>query len=181
MADPIKNYGVTGVSANVELGKGGSRIVGSSDKVSLYNNAQDTLITANIANGTSASHAVTNAQKDGISEQKFQALTTTVNYNSGNVVLGTAGDGANTFIKSVIVEKGPGNWTGSDATTNITVGDDSNPNRLFKTFDLESQVTDETNHTYTTSTEVKAYVTPGSASAGTATVTIWYSGQDIVV
>ena len=179
MVDPVKNYGVQGVSANVELGKGGSRIVSASDKISLYNNAQDTLVTANIANGTSASHAVTNAQKDAISSQKFQSLTTTVNYNSGNVVLGTAGDGANTFIKSVTVEKGAGNWANESSTTNITVGDDSDPDRLFTNFDTSVQVTDETNHTYTSATEVKAYVTAGGASAGTATITIWYSGQDL--
>jgi len=175
MVDSVKNYGLAGVGANVELGKGGSRIVSSSDKVSLYNNAQDTLITANIANGTSAGHAVTNAQLEQISESKLDFKKTTVSYNSGNVSLGTTS--SNTVIHSVTIEKTAGNWTGADANTNITVGDDTDPDRLFTSFDVSAQVVDETNYTYTSATEVKAYVTAGGASSGSATVIVAYSGE----
>lgn len=176
MVDSVKNYGLAGVGGNVELGKGGSRIVSSSDKVSLYNNAQDTLITANIANGTLASHAVTNAQLDSIQDSKVSVLTTTVNYNSGNVSLGNIKAGST--VLSVTVEKTAGNWTGYDSSTNITVGDAGDTDRLFTAFDpAGAQVTDETNHEYASQTELFAYVTAGNASAGSAKVSLFYSGS----
>ena len=38
MVDSVKNYGIAGVGANVELGKAGSRLVGSSSDITLQKN-----------------------------------------------------------------------------------------------------------------------------------------------
>lgn len=172
MVDSVKNYGISGVSSTVELGKNGKKIVGSSGKVTLQH-ANASVSPAEVANGTSASHAVTKAQLDLIEDPKVQFLTSTVNYNSGNVTIGTTN--SNTVIHSVSITKGD-NWTDADGTTNITVGDDSDVDRLFTSFDSDSQIIDETNHKYNSATAIKAYVTQGGASAGTATVAILYSG-----
>ena len=173
MVDSVKNYGITGVGSTVELGKKGNKIVGTSAKVSLTENDGTTLLRANIADGTLAEHAVTKSQLDTISGQTVTMFTATVNYNSGNVSLGNLQ--ANGYIHSVTVEKST-NWTDADSATNITVGDDSDTDRLFVSFDPTAQVTDETDYKYTADTEIKAYVNAGGASAGTAKIAILYSG-----
>jgi hypothetical protein len=174
MVDAVKNYGLAGVSANVELGKGGPRIIGSSDDVSLYANA-DTLATANIADGTDDAHAITKSQFEGITDPAGRVLvSSTINYNGGNVSLGNTS--SNTYIHSVTVTA-LSNWTGADSSTNITVGDSGDIDRLFTGFDPDTQSKDETNHLYTSATELFAYVTTGGASAGTAKVQIVYSGD----
>ena len=172
MVDAVKNYGLAGVSANVELGKGGPRIIGSSDDVSLYANA-DTLARANIADGTDAEHTVTKSQLEGVQGSAGVLKSFTANYNSGTVSLGTTT--ANTYIHSVTVTA-TSNWTGADSSTNITVGDASDNSRLFTTFDPTTQVIDETDYQYTSETALVAYVTQGGASAGTASIKILYSG-----
>ena len=86
-----------------------------------------------IANGTASSHAVTKAQLDASASQKLSYISTTVTYNGGNVSIGTAA--ANTTVQKIVVEKGSGNWTGHNDTTEITVGDNSDIDRLFAGFD----------------------------------------------
>jgi hypothetical protein len=175
MVDSVKNYGLAGVGANVQLGKGGVSIVGSnSDQISFVNTS-DAAVNINIADGTASSHAVTKSQMDAITDPKLQYSETSVNYNSGTVSIGTTN--SNTFIHAVIVEKGAGNWTSANATTEITVGDGSDNDRLFAGFDPTVQCKFEPKHKYTSATALNAYVTQGGASAGSATVRIWYSGE----
>lgn len=175
MVDSVKNYGIAGVSANVELGKGGPQIVGSdSSKISLQD-ANGNAVVAAVAVGTDADHAVQKSQLDNISQPKMQYVKTSVNYNSGNVAIGTTS--SNTYIHSVVVESGVGSWTGADSNTNITVGDVGDTSRLFTGFDPSMQSKDESDHRYTGATQLNAYVTQGGAVAGTATVTVWYSGE----
>ena len=174
MVDAVKNYGLAGVSANVELGKGGPRIIGSSDDISLYGN-DGNLTPAKILAGTNDDQAVTKSQFDTISDPAGRVLvSSTLNYNSGNVSLGTTS--SNTYIHSVTVTSLT-NWTDADSSTNITVGDSGDVDRLFTGFDPDTQSKDETNHQYTSATELFAYVTTGGASAGTARVHIVYSGD----
>ena len=177
MVDSVKNYGVSGVSANVELGKSGNQVIGSdSSQISLTQNDGSTLVNAVIGDGTSATHAVSKSQLDEITDPKVKIATVTVNYNSGNANIGTFS--ANAYVLSVAVEKTTGNWTGYNSATEITVGDAEDVDRLFSGFDPSgSQVHDETNHKYSADTVVNAYVTQGTASAGSATIAIYYSGQ----
>lgn len=175
MVDSVKNYGLAGVAANVELGKQGAQIIGSDSSQIAFLDKDGNAEELAIAEGTDATHGVTKNQLDSISINKFSSIVTTVNYNSGNVTLGNVS--ANTTIHSVVIEKGVGNWTGADSTTNITVGDDSDVDRLFASFDPTVQTVDETNYVYSSQETLKAYVTQGGASAGTASVTVWYSGS----
>jgi len=174
MVDSVKNYGIQGVSANVELGKNGPKIVGSdSSQVSLQD-ASGNAIVAAVADGTESTHTVTKSQLDEAELNKVSLTSTTVNYNGGNVSLGNIT--ANATVLSVSVEKIT-NWTDADSSTNITVGDSGDTDRLFVSFDPTAQVVDETNHKYTSSTQLFAYVTQGGASAGTAKVTVKHSGK----
>lgn len=175
MVDSVKNYGIAGVGANVQLGKSGVTVVGSnSDQIS-FTNSSDQLVSINIADGTDGTHAATKSQFDGIVSPKLQYIDTTVSYNSGNVSLGTTS--SNTWVHSVVVEKDPGNWTDFNSSTEITVGDSGDVERLFSGFDPEgSQVKIEPKYKYTSETALLIYVTQGGASAGNATVRVWYSG-----
>ena len=107
--------------------------------------------------------------------QKFSYKQSTVAYNSGSTALGTVG--ANTTIQKVIVEKTSGNWTGADSTTNLIIGDASDTDRLFAGFEpTGGQHVWEADHVYSSDTVVSSIVTSGGASAGSAVITIFYSG-----
>tara|TARA_B100000963_G_scaffold340300_1_gene338828 strand:- start:3068 stop:3598 length:531 start_codon:yes stop_codon:yes gene_type:complete len=174
MVDSVKNYGIAGVSANVQLGKGGVKVVGSnSDQVSFVNTS-DALVNVNLANGSAATHAVTKAQLDLIEAPKLQYIDTTVSYDSGTTAIGTTD--SNTIIHMVVVEK-DASWTNANNTTEITVGDGSDNDRLFAGFDPTIQVKFETKHKYESATALSIFVTQGGASAGTAVVRVWYSGN----
>ena len=101
-------------------------------------------------------------------------MTTSVDYNSGNVTIGNVT--ANTSILSVSVEK-TSTWTGADANTEITVGDSSNASSLFSGFDVNTQSSIDLNQLYSSADTISIAVTQGSASAGRAEVTVWYAGK----
>jgi hypothetical protein len=174
MVDSVKNYGIAGVSANVELGKQGAQIIGSdSSQISLQDKDGNATVIA-IADGTDASHGVTKSQYDDIILPKLSYNKSSIEFNSGNVTVGTMS--ANTTVHTVVVESTSGTWTDENSSTEVTVGDDSEVDRLFAGFDSSAQVKVEPKHKYTSDTDVKIYVTQGGASAGSGTVTIWYSG-----
>ena len=177
MVDAVKNYGLTGVAKTVELGKSGNKIDGttSTSKVSLRNNSNQ-LVKAEIADGTASGHAVTKSQLDSITSTAISVSEHTVNFDdSSPVTLCTLAAGSR--VLSVTVEKGAGNWTDASATTNITVGDAVDVDRLFTSFDYDGiQVIDETDHTYSAQTALIATITQGGATAGTATILIRYAG-----
>lgn len=167
----VKQYNIAGIGATVELGKGGPKIDDKGNKVSLLNSSSVELNVA-IANGSSASHAVTKNQLDSASNYKIRSTSTTVNYNDSNVSLGTIP--ANGYVHYVIVD--PVNaWADTTVDTNITVGDAADNDRLFANFDPEVQSKDETDYKYSAQTELFAYVTQATASRGSAKVTVWYS------
>lgn len=177
MVDAVKNYGLSGVDSTIELGKGGNKVDGttSSSKIALRNTG-GTLIKAEIAAGTSSSHAVTLTQLDSAQASKVNISKHTVNYNDSgaqNLCIVTAG----TRVLSVTVTKGSGNWTGANSTTEIIVGDAGDPDRLFSGFEpAGGQFVDETDHLYASATQLTATVTRGGASAGTAIIWIRLAG-----
>ena len=175
MVDSVKNYGLAGASTVIELGKNGNKIDASDSAIISLKRTDDALQKIAIANGTASSHAVTKAQLDSSTSQKIQYISTTVNYNSGTVAIGTAA--ANTHIQKVVVEKGAGNWTNANSTTEIIVGDAGDTDRLFSGFEPGGgQHIFENDHTYSSSTAISAIVTTGGAEAGSATVKIFYAG-----
>ena len=175
MVDSVKNYGIAGASQTIELGKQGAVIDASDSAIISLKDKDGALEEIAIANGTASSHAVTKAQLDAEGSQKLQYHSQTVSYDSGTVSLGTWA--ANSTIHSVVIEKGAGNWTNNSSSTEITVGDSDDNDRLFLGFDVSgAQVKFTSMHTYSSSTVLNAYVTAGGANAGTASVRVWYMG-----
>ena len=173
MVDAVKQYNLAGVAASVELGKQGPVVDASNASVIALKDKNGDASTIAVAEGSDATHAVTLDQLGSISLNSISYLTTTVNYDSGNVVVGAVS--ANTFIHTVTVDSSIV-WTGADANTEITVGDTGNASRLFSGFDASTQSTVDTKYEYTTTDTISITVTQGGASAGSAKVTIWYSG-----
>lgn len=174
MADIIKRYDIDGVNSTVELGKRGNQIIANESNVSVQTNA-NALSPVATANGTIATNAVTLAQLQDASGSTLSSETVTVTWNGNSTVrIGTAA--ADTFIHTVVVDPTE-TWTGATANTNITVGDSGNTSRLFSAFDPDVQVTEDVGYTYASSTELNAYLTVAGASAGTAKVTVWYTGN----
>lgn len=174
MVDSVKNYGLAGVSSNVELGKQGAQIIGSDSSVISLMDKDGNLTVAAVADGSDATHMATKSQLDTIILPKLQYLDTTVTYNGGTQSIGTTG--ANTTVHSVVVEKST-NWSSANDTTEIIVGDAGDTDRLFAGFDPDSQVKSEPKHKYSSATAISAIVTQGGASSGNATVRVWYSGD----
>jgi len=174
MVDSVKNYGLAGLNANVELGKQGAKIIGSDSSQIAFQDKDGNASVIAIADGTDASHGVTKSQFDGIVLPKLSYNKSAIAYNSGNITVGTAS--ANTTIHNVVVESTTGTWTDENSSTEVTVGDDSDVDRHYSGFESSVQTKQESKYKYTSDTDVKIYVTQGGASAGSGTVTIWYSG-----
>ena len=174
MVDSVKNYGLAGLNANVELGKQGAKIIGSDSSQIAFQDKDGNASVIAIAEGTDASHGVTKSQFDGIVLPKLSYNKSAIAYNSGNVSVGTMS--ANTTVHTVVVESNTGTWTDENSSTEVTVGDDSDVDRLFAGFDSTAQVKNDPKFKYKSDTDVKIYVKQGGATAGTGTVTIWYSG-----
>lgn len=175
MVDSVKNYGIAGASTTIELGKQGAVIDASSSSIISLKDKDGALEQIHIANGTVDSHAVTKAQLDIASSQKIQIKSTTVTFDGATTQVGIAS--ANTHLQKVVVEKGTGNWTSANSTTEITVGDTSDTDRLFAGFEpANGQFIFEADHTYSAQTTINAYITQGGATAGTATVKVFYAG-----
>jgi hypothetical protein len=176
MVDSVKNYGIAGVAANVQLGKGGAKIVGSnSDQVS-FEDPDGNPVGIDIAEGTAPEHAVAQTQLTEAAEGKVSFAKATANFDDASASFGTAS--ANTKILSISIT--PGNsWSGADGETLLTVGDDADQDRLYTITDfsqLDTQFQEEIGFTYSSATEVKVYVTQGNASAGSAKITLQYVG-----
>tara|TARA_R110000751_G_scaffold142140_1_gene245589 strand:- start:455 stop:1000 length:546 start_codon:yes stop_codon:yes gene_type:complete len=177
MVDSVKNYGIAGVSATVELGKAGKKIVGSASDISLKN-ANNSLSPVDCLAGTADDQAVTKLQMDTATSSKVQTITETVNYNSGaNFFLFTVS--ANTKILNVMVTKAT-NWSSYNATTEITVGDSGDTDRLFSGFQADGeQYKIDSGYTYASETDILAQITQGGATTGTATIEVFFSGPTI--
>ena len=175
MVDSVKNYGIAGASTTIELGKQGAVIDASSSSVISLKDKDGALEIVAIAQGTDATHAVTKAQLELASANKVQIKKQQVSYNSGTVSIGTAA--ADTRVLSVVVEKDAGNWTDANATTEIVVGDAGDTDRLFSGFEPSNgQFKEDADHVYSSETAISAIVTQGGASAGTATIWVYYAG-----
>jgi hypothetical protein len=174
VVDKIKNYGITGVSANVELGKSGSVIAGEDSEQLQMLDSSGELTKIVCAAGTEDQHAVNRTQFDDITLPKFSYEVFTVDFDSGTVELAQVIN--NTYVHRVIVEA-VSVWNGADSNTNITVGDTTVSDRYFTDFDTEVQIIGETDHRYSGNDTLIATVTAGGATSGQAKIVVWYSGR----
>jgi hypothetical protein len=177
MVDSVKNYGIAGVAANVQLGKQGPVIVGSDPEQISVQTAGGEPASVQVAAGTEPEHAVQLDQLGTAAEGKISFIHQTLNYDDGVVSLGTAQEGAKIFSISLT----PGNaWTSADGDTHLQIGDAGDPERLLSFDDFENfdtQVVTDVGVTFTEITEILATITRGAAVAGTVSVTIKYVGS----
>ena len=166
----VKNYGLSGVHRNLQLGKQGPQLSNNGDDTISVKAVSGELTAIAGANASQSNHFVTKAQLDSLASD---TLTANVDYNSGTVTLGTVQQSSRPV--SVILEV----TDAFDGNTIITVGDDADPDRLMSSpyMDLSEEATFVTNpsHVYAADTDIKVYVTQGNSTVGSATVLVSYS------
>ena len=125
---------------------------------------------------TQASHLTTLTTRDSATVDAG-TLKTEVIHTSGNVTLGNVSNGSKVVEVTITVDT-----IFDSASAGITVGDDTDPDRLFSNdyVDLTSlgSYVVNPNYIYTgtldSANTIKAYVTQGTATQGNATVTVVY-------
>ena len=179
----IKKYNLAGLSANVELGKQGSYIAGNATAIGFYTSA-GALQKIAIANATASNHAITKAQLDAVAGDLIQHITVDVDYDSGTANLASIASGSR--IISVTVDI-PGAWGGTadNTTTFIEVGDASNGSRFIRAQDVDvlkvGQYHSQYQYEYASAGTLKYTVTQGSASSGTATISVVLASDSVTV
>ena len=173
MAD-INNFALKGIANLVQFGKRGLKILTdtSDNEFTFTDNDGSTLVEVKGADATQATAFFTKGQFDSATQTVAQYVSTEVQYNTGTTTLFTSP--ANSMIYSVHVDVGSP-WVSADDTTTIIVGDDGDTDRHFGTGDADMtqtfQFQSTHQHIYTSATDVKATITAGSASSGTAVIT----------
>ena len=178
----VKKYNLAGLGANVELGKQGSYIAGNASAIGFYTSG-DALQKIAIANATASDHAVTKAQLDEVGGDLVNHITLDVDYNSGSANLANIASGSR--IVSVTVDV-PSTWTNADNTTTyIEVGDSSNSSRFIRSTDVDvtkvGQYHSQYQYEYTSAGTLTYAVTQGSASAGSATISVVLATDSLTV
>jgi hypothetical protein len=168
------NFALKGIANLVQFGKRGLKILTDTDNdyFSFTDNDGSTLVEVRGADATQANAFFTKGQFDSATQTVAQYVSTEVEFDSGTTTLFTVP--ANSMIYSVVVDVGSP-WVSATENTALIVGDDNDTDRLFEVGDAEmrevGQFQSQKQHIYTSSTAVKATVTSGSASSGTATIT----------
>jgi hypothetical protein len=178
----VKKYNLAGLNANVELGKQGSYITGSSGEIGFYANG-GALQKLKIADATVSTEAITKAQLDAVAADLVQHVTVDFEYDNGTTNVATVSAGSR--IISVTVDI-PSAWTASNNTaTYIEVGDASNVARFIRAGDADilkvGQYHSQFQYEYGSSTAISLKVTPGTASAGTGTISIVLASDSVSV
>ena len=172
----VKKYNLAGVSTSLELGKQGSYITGNSSAIGFYTSG-DALQKVAIANATASTEAVTKAQLDATAADLVQHVTLDVEYDSGTSNIATIAAGSR--ILSVTVDV-PTAWASGSSTGDfVEVGDTSNGSRFIRAGDLD--VTKVGQYQYSAESVMTVAVTNGSASAGTATVSLVLASDSVSV
>ena len=125
---------------------------------------------------TSTGHLTLISTRDGAGSDAA-TLSADVTFSSGNVTLGNVSSGGRPL--SVVIDV----TSAFDGNTEITIGDDNDPDRLMTTayVDLSEQTTFVTNPSYVyvnaldADNTLKVYVTAGNSTVGNATILVSYS------
>jgi hypothetical protein len=178
----VKKYNLAGLNANVELGKQGSYITGTSSEIGFYANG-GALQKLKIADATVSTEAITKAQLDAVAADLVQHVTVDFEYDSGTTNVATISAGSR--IISVTVDI-PTAWTASNNTaTYVEVGDSGNIARFIRAGDADilkvGQYHSQFQYEYGSSTAISLKVTPGTASAGTGTLSIVLASDSVTV
>lgn len=180
----VKKYNLAGVAANVELGKKGSYIAGTANTIGFYTSG-DALQKLSIANATASTQAVTKAQLDELSQDLLQHITVDVAHDSGTGALATVAAGSRVISVTVDI---PAAWTGSgidNTTSYIEVGDADNGSRFIRSQDVDvlkvGQYHSQFQYEYAAEGNLSYVVTQGSASSGSATISIVLAADSVDV
>ena len=169
----VKKYNLAGLNANVELGKQGSYITGSSSQIGFYANG-GSLQKLRIANATVSTEAITKAQLDEVAADLLQHITIDFDYDHGTSNVATIA--ADSRIVSVTVDI-PTAWTASNNSgTYVEVGDADNNSRFIRAGDVDvltaAQYHSQYQYEYGSETNLRLGVTQGTASAGSGTLSV---------
>ena len=178
----VKKYNLADLNANVELGKQGSYITGGASEIGFYANG-GALQKLKIANATVATEAVTKAQLDAASADLLQHITVDVDYDSGSANLATISSGSRVISATVDI---PSAWTAPNNTaTYIEVGDSDNQSRYIRAGDADvlrvGQYHSQFQYEYTAEGTLTYDITQGTASAGSATISIVLASDSVSV
>lgn len=166
----LKNFGIQGIARLVQFGKKGAQLDASDgSNVALRTNTGD-LAHLNVAPAVNPQDAVPLSMLEF--ESKTNTIAANVSYDDTEVTVFVPGSKGATIIKTIVESTSA--WTGADGATEITVGTDTNPTGIFSDFDVDVQNISDLDAQVAANVEVKAYVTPSTASSGTATVWVWY-------
>jgi len=180
----VKKYNLAGVAANVELGKKGSYIAGTANSIGFYTSG-GALQKLAIANATLSDQAVTKAQLDELSGDLLQHITVDVDYDSGTGALATVAAGSRVISVTVDI---PAAWIGSginNTTSYIEVGDADNGSRFIRAQDVDvlkvGQYHSQFQYEYAEEGSLSYVVTQGSATGGSATISIVIASDSVDV
>ena len=178
----VKKYNLAGLNANVELGKQGSYITGSANTIGFYANG-GSLQKLEIANATTSTQAVTKAQLDATSADLIQHITVDVDYDSGSANIASIASGSRIFSVTVDI---PSAWTAPNNTgTYIEVGDSDNGSRFIRAGDADvlkvGQYHSQYQYEYGSDGVLSYSITQGTASAGSATISIVLASDSVSV
>ena len=178
----VKKYNLAGLNANVELGKQGSYITGSANTIGFYANG-GSLQKLEIANATTSTQAVTKAQLDATSADLIQHITVDVDYDSGSANIASIASGSRIFSVTVDI---PSAWTAPNNTgTYIEVGDSDNGSRFIRAGDADvlkvGQYHSQYQYEYGSDGVLSYSITQGTASAGSATISIVLASDSVTV
>ena len=171
-----KKYGLSGLSALVELGKGGVQVKANAGQVEVRNAADDALVKFKALDGTADDDVVTKSQLDNVT------VSGTVNYrtvditnsSTGGVNIGAAVTGSLAFRYQVIVSTA---FDGTSPTVELGTSGDSDAIAAAAAIDLETVgiYSGTASLDVSTSTQMIATVANGTSSAGDATIIIeWF-------
>ena len=170
----VKNYGLSGVHRNLQLGKQGPVLVGNADTDSFTVTLQDaqTLTTMSGANATSAQNFVTKAQLDA-AQNAEATFSSNFSFSNTAIVLGTIPAGAKTIIATLTISTvfNDGNTAisvGSSANNSLLMGNTYNDAEII--FNYQSVTTQE----FLADTEISLFIDAADSSQGAGTVVVSY-------
>ena len=170
----VKNYGLEGVSHQVQLGKQGPYLQSDTTKSKLVATGSDgaTLAPMQGANASIASEFVTKAQLDSVHLAESTFTTDITPSSSAAVDLGIIPAGAKTFTTTITVDPA------FDGSTSLSVGPATDKNLMFQTSknDPQSAGTYQsiTTANFSADTLISVHTAFVNSTVGTATVTVSY-------
>lgn len=180
----INNFALKGLANLVQFGKRGLKLLTDTtdNYFSFTDNDGTTLVEVRGANATVANAFLTKGQFDAATSAVAQYVSTEVQYNTGTTTLFEIP--GNSLVYSVTVDVASP-WVSANSSTSITVGDDSDADRLFTADEADMTQTfqfhSDYQQIYNSNANITCTVDAGAASSGSATVTVLVVTENLTV